>query len=334
MTDASAFEPGVMISQTWPLACDAEGVTLTALRHVVDDGFFRAVQTVHVAASAERRDIAALVQETGLRYTYTLSRLQNRHGLNLSAPNRDERMKAVKSVEALLDDAREAGAHRVCVVSGPGPANIRERPGALESLKESLIHLAETASVPPGIELLIEPLDYMADKKQTLGTVNEGFALCEAVETAGHRLGLCVDTAHMVLNGERIVGRNIQDQSGVAPACDSPNPAVRFVREFHFCNAVLEPQHPLFGDRHLRFGAPGAIAIGDLAVWLDAMILLRGVKTDPVLGVFCEVLNSDPSDPNSATDTYTYVRDIMETLTERSITSGSSMQLNQERKER
>lgn len=334
MTDPSAFEPGVMISQTWPLACDAEGATLSALRHVVDDGFFKAVQTVHVPDAAERRRVAALVREAGLRYTYTLSRLQNRHGLNLSAVNRDDRTKAVKSVETMLDDAREAGAHRVCVVSGPRPVNDQDRLGALESLKESLMYLAESAAVHPSIELLIEPLDYMADKKQTLGTVNEGCALCESVEAVGHRLGLCVDTAHMVLNGERFVDQSIQDQSGIALASDSPNPAVRYVREFHFCNAVIKPQHPLFGDRHLQFGAPGAIHIGDLAGWLDALMLFRGVETEPILGVFCEVLNNEPSDAHSAAETYAYVRNILEALTERPIGSRSSIELNQGRTKR
>jgi sugar phosphate isomerase/epimerase len=332
MTDPLALEPGVMISQTWPLACDTQGATLRALQHVVDDGFFRAVQTVHVPGSTERRSIDSLVHDAGLRYTYTLSRLQNRNALNLSSVIRNDRMKAVQSVAAMLDDAREAGADRVCVISGPGPMGDQSRRDALESLSESLMHLAENAGVPPGLELLIEPLDFMADKKQTLGTVNEGFELCESVEKVGHRLGLCVDTAHMLLNGERIVGRNIEDQSGIVRVIDSPNPAVRFVREFHFCNAVIDLGHPLFGDRHLRFGAPGDLAVRDLAGLLDAMLLVRGVKTEPVLGVFCEVLNNNPSDAHSATETYTYVRNILKTLAERPAPTESSIESVQERK--
>ncbi|TVR90609.1 MAG: hypothetical protein EA428_07990, partial [Spirochaetaceae bacterium] len=87
--------------------------------------------------------------------------------------------------------------------------------------------------------------------------------------------------------------------------------------ELHFCNAVIDPAHPLFGDRHLRFGAPGDLEVGDLAGLLETMSHFRGVETGPVLGVFCEVLNSNPSDAHSAIETYKYVREILETLTQR-----------------
>lgn len=316
MAATAVFEPGIMISQTWPTVCDSNGATLDAFHHVIEDGFFRAVQTVHVPESAERRRIAELVGTAELLYTYTLSRLQNQRGLNLSSLNHADRKRAVESVTHLLDDAREAGAGSVCVVSGARPPGVAERTDALKSLHESMMQIAENAMIAPRVELLIEPLDYFADKRHSLGSVQEGLDLCNSVNLGCQRLGLCVDTAHMMLNGEYFAGRPGNDQSQPAPAAAEPNSLFQFVREFHFCNAVIAPHHPLFGDRHLTFGEPGSLSESDLGGLLTEIIRLRGARTEPVLRVYCEVLNSSPSEAEAATVLYRYVRTILKTLSE------------------
>jgi sugar phosphate isomerase/epimerase len=300
-----------MISQTWPTACDSDGATLDAFVQVIEDGFFQALQTVHVSSPAERHRIADLVRQTGLHYTYNLARLQNKQGLNLSSLNHPARMKSVEVVAALLDDAREAGASSVCVVSGPRPQGEAERVAGLESLQDSMERIAGAAMVSPRVELLIEPLDYFADKKHTLGTVREGLELCNSVNLQGQNLGLCVDTAHMMLNGEQFADRPGSNLGQPVVAAGKPDLLLQFVREFHLCNAVTEAHHPFFGDRHLRFGTPGGLGEEDLATVLSDVIHLRGVGTEPVLRVYCEVLNSSPSDQDAAEELYRYARRIL-----------------------
>jgi len=315
MAMTRVFRPGVMISQTWPTACDSDGATLDAFVQVIEDGFFQAVQTVHVSSPAERHRIADLLRQTGLHYTYSLARLQNKQGLNLSSLNHSDRLKSVRVVAALLDDAREAGASSVCLVSGPRPlGGEAERVTGLESLQDSMQHIAEAAMVSPQVELLIEPLDYFADKKHTLGTVREGLELCTSVNLQDQNLGLCVDTAHMLLNGERFDDRPGNNLDQPVVAAGKPDLLLQFVREFHLCNAVTEAHHPFFGDRHLRFGTPGSLGEDDLTAALTDIIHLRGAGTEPVLRVYCEVLNSSPSNQDAAKELYRYARRILGNL--------------------
>jgi sugar phosphate isomerase/epimerase len=314
MTEAPVFRPGVMISQTWPLACDSDGETLEALYQIISDGFFQAVQTVHVSSAAERHAMAVVLHQARIHYTYSLARLQNRQGLNLSSLNHTERLNSVKALIALLDDAREAGASSVCVVSGPRPLKEAERVVGLAALQDSVQRIAEAAMLPPQIELLIEPLDYFADKKHSLGTVREGLELCNSIRLQGQDLGLCVDTAHMLLNGERFIDLSADNCKQAEAAVGQPELLSQFVRELHLCNAVAEPHHPLFGDRHLRFGTPGSLCIADLATVLTDVIHLRGATTEPGLRVYCEVLNTSPSNQEAARELYLYARGILEYL--------------------
>lgn len=92
-------------------------------------------------------------------------------------------------------------------------------------------------------------------------------------------MGLCIDTAHLLLNGEDVV--------------DSVAKARRHITEFHFCNPVTDRGHPLFGDHHIPFGPPGVVGLEEIAGWMRAMAVNGFLSPENRPPVFCEIWKPD-----------------------------------------
>jgi sugar phosphate isomerase/epimerase len=275
--------PGVMISQVWPRSRETEGATLAGIRTVLDDGFFEAFQTVEVPYADERKQIARLLFEREYPLTYCITRVLNESQCNLSDLDPANRERSYRRASAALDDAHEIGARSLAVVSGPGPGDPARRPEALEGLADSMTHLCRAAQTQYDLEVLIEPLDYAAHKKGALGTTDEALAICDRVGKDGSELLLCLDTAHMHLNGEDPVAQ-------IEKAGDR-------VREFHFCNCVTDESHELFGDRHLRFDQPGEVNVETMARTMKDLLECGFFNEKKKPYVFCEVLTVGEHSP-------------------------------------
>jgi sugar phosphate isomerase/epimerase len=271
--------PGLMISQTWPTSRERRGHTLQALETALESGFFQAFQTVEIPYAAERKNIANLLHSQDIPLTYCLARVLNENRLNLSDLDDANRKKSYEKVIQCLDDAREAGAIAVSFISGPQPLRPEKRQEALMCLKDSLVHICRAAQTDQPVKIVLEPLDVDAHKKGTLGTTEEAVGLCNALQQEGLDLWLCLDTAHIILNGEDPVKALAFAQS--------------YVAEYHYCNCVTDRSHPLFGDRHLPFRAPGVMDVESIANIMRESMTLGFFTPDHKPGVFCEVLKRE-----------------------------------------
>ena len=274
--------PGILISNTWPRSREVEGETLWAIETVLEDGFFEAFQTVEVPYSGERKQIAKLLAEKGMPLTYCLTRVLNENHLDLSDLDEGNRRKSYEMVIRCLDDAREAGATSIAVISGPSPADPAQRAPSLQGLADSMIHICRAAEVTPALRVIVEPLDITAHKKRTLGFTSEVVGLCAAVRDEGMNLWACLDTAHMILNGEDPIESLALAQPHVA--------------EYHYCNAVTDVSDPFFGDHHLPFGAPGVVDIFTISGYMQRSMDLGFFDPENRPGIFCEVLRSEERD--------------------------------------
>jgi sugar phosphate isomerase/epimerase len=268
--------PGILISNTWPTSREHPGHTLAAIETVLRHGFFEAFQTVEIPYPEERRAIASLLRQEGYPLTYCLTRVLNEGGLNLSDLDDGNRRQSVERAIRGLDEAREAGASRISVISGPRPADPTRRAEAIQRLGDSLIRICRAAQVDPALALIVEPLDWNTHKKCSLGLTAEAVALCQAAAREGLALWVCVDTAHALLNGEDLV-------AGLALA--QP-----YLAEYHYCNCVLDPSHPLYGDWHLPFGPPGVVDVAAIARLMQESVALGFFGPESRPAVFCEVL--------------------------------------------
>lgn len=270
-------KPGIMLSQVHPTARDHEGETLRSLEMALEKDFFEAYQTVEVNSSTERKQIAKIISEQKLSLTCSLSRVQIDNDFNLSSLDENLRQKSVEQLKPFFDNVREEGAKYVQVLSGPRPDDKKLRHAALEQLKISLIELCEITSEKPALKIIIEPLDFDVHKKGTLGSTHEAVELLKSVRKLYQNITLCLDTSHMILNGENSI--------------ESLQLAVDFADEFHFCNCVTDADHPLYGDYHIPFGSPGRIDIEDIARIMIASTEIGYYNTKRRPAIFCEVFN-------------------------------------------
>lgn len=272
---AEVATPGVIVSNAWPVSRETEGATARAIEAVLEHHpFFEAFQTVDIPFAAERRRVRELLGAAGRPHTYTLTRVFAENEANLSSLDQGERERAADLFIRCLDDASECGASTVCMVSGRRPEEPSARAEALRGFEETMARICRAAR-DHDLLVEIEPLDHEAHKCGTLGTTDEAVAMCERLKSAGTRMGLCIDTAHLLLNGEDVV-RSV--------AMARPH-----ITEFHFCNPVTERGHPLFGDNHIPFGPPGVVDVDEIAGWMRQMTADGFLSPESRPPVFCEV---------------------------------------------
>jgi len=269
--------PGLMLSNAWPVSRETEGATEAAIHEALaETSFFEALQIVDVPYPEERERITAFLKKTGKPMTYTLTRYLAKNGINLGDLNPESRKRGWEEAISKIREALDLGATTVGLVSGPRPEDPNKRQDALAALGESLTEICRAAGEMGDIRILVEPLDYNTHKKCTLGTIEEGVALCRRVEKAGAALSLCLDTAHMVLNGESVP--------------EAAKLADDYIEEFHFCNCVLDRSLEAFGDRHLPFGPPGEVDKHSVGRWMAALYRQGFLSPTRRPKVFCEVL--------------------------------------------
>ena len=277
---AVVAQPGVLISNAWPQSRATPGATARAIEEVLREyPFFEAFQTVDVPDRDERRNIRGLLGDRHIPHTYTPTRVLGERKLHLSSLDSGNRRRACDAVIEQLDHAREIGACAVTVISGPRPPEPAARVEALQCLEDSLETICTAAAAEGGLEILIEPLDYEAHKRNTLGTTVEAVAICRRLADRNHRLNLCIDTAHLLLNGE-------DPMTALAQSRDH-------VSEFHFCNCVLDRTHALFGDHHLPFGPPGVVGLAEISTWMRQMLHAGYLDSRRRPRVYCEVWKPD-----------------------------------------
>ncbi len=275
-----------MISQYWPTSREKEGDTLAAIRWVLEQGFFRAFQTVEVPYADERRAIAQLLQPQNLYLDYCVARVLNENQGNLSSLDQEQRTRSVQLVQEQLADACEIGAASVSMVPGTRPTEWEERDDALDALRRSMTELCRYAADQyPGIDILLEPLDVRAHKQHTFGYTQDAVALCEALQKEGLTLYINVDTAHCWLNEED----PLEMLRAVQP----------FVQEYHFCNCVTDPADALYGDRHMLLGEPGRLTRPAMADMLRALRSADFLTTKNKPYLLFEVIK--PADTDSQT---------------------------------
>ncbi|MHC4574928.1 MAG: sugar phosphate isomerase/epimerase family protein [Planctomycetota bacterium] len=272
-----------MISNTEPEARDVQGRTLEVLELAMELDFFEAYQTVEVPYPAERLQIARHAKEKNLRLTYCLTRILNDNKLDLSALDERLRKTSVEKLVPHFDDAAQQGCDVVQVISGPADTDAHQRLQQLRQFEQSWLELCEAAR-KKDLKVIVEPLDTKAHKKKAVGSTAEALEMVKNLAGKVDNAFLCLDTSHMILNGEDVV-------SSVRTAMD-------YIDEFHICNPVLRSDSPLFGDHHIKLGPPGELdtqAVGRLIAQCCRIGFLSA-SSRPKL--FFEVWNTNDSVPD------------------------------------
>lgn len=249
---------GIVHFMAFPACMGGAGPTLPTLTEIATDPFFGAVEVTAIADDRVRREAAALLHSAGLEVGFGAQPMLLAGGHDLGSRDADRRQAALALCDAALSQARELGAGKLAVLSGPDPGEAG-RPAAREALISSLCELGQRCR-DAGITLVLETFDRTIDKKCLLGPNAEAAEVAREVRRTVPDFGLMIDLSHLPLQGE------------------SSAAAVRAVADVlvhaHCGNAICkDPSHPLYGDHHPRFGHPdGENGAAELREFIAALI--------------------------------------------------------------
>lgn len=224
-----------------PLAQSLSAAEIVA--RVSSFGYYRAAETAVVCDAAVSARLGAVCADAGLYWLCWASPFINGEGLNISSLDSEVWEYSVSRLTELLKTAAGAGANAFAFLSGPRPEDPGRLTEALGRLEEGMLRLADCAGRYPGFRLLIEPLDRDIHKHGTLGTSQEAAALIRSVRKAHAESFIVWDSAHFALQEG--------DLSASLQTCGDA------IGHIHLCNAVLDRDHPLYGDYHIMPGGAG-----------------------------------------------------------------------------
>jgi len=216
--------PGLMISNTQPESRKVEGRTLEVLEQAMKLDFFEAYQTVEVPYAAERLHTARHARAKNLRMTYCLIRIPNDNKLDLSTLDEHLRKTHVEKLIPYFDDVVQHGCDAVEVISVPAETDPDQRSEQLCRFEKSWLKLCEAAR-KKDLKVIVEPLDTQLHKKKAVGYSEEALEIARNLSARVDNAFLCLDTSHMILNGEDVVSL--------------VSAAMEYIDEFHFCNPAV-----------------------------------------------------------------------------------------------
>lgn len=240
------FYPSLLASECFYPYLDREEILLDAVEKILDEGYYRRLETGTLHSKRLRSRLADIVGRYGVGFTQWITSDLSAPGLNPSAADREVRRKTTDKIKKLVDMAAESGADRIAMVSGPDPGE-KFREEASEGLEEVLQSVLEQVEKYPGMKLLLEPLDRGAHKNRLIGPSDEAVRLVRLADMGRNECLLSWDSAHAALNGERLK----------ESLCTSAS----YLGHIHLANAVLNPELDGYGDWHMQMGEPGFLDV-------------------------------------------------------------------------
>jgi sugar phosphate isomerase/epimerase len=254
------FHVGIIHPMAFPEVMTGEGPIPETLRQLCQDEFFSAIEVSWIKDPKVRAEAKAILTQSGVEVLFVgqLPLLQQK--LNLNAREEAARQQAVAQCCQLVDQAYELGASIMGVVSGPDPGEA-ERPRATELLIDSLKQICRYAQEKAETQMLaisLESFDRTVDKKALIGPTVEAIAVAEAVKAEYSNFGLTLDLSHQPLLGEKVT--------------EMVTGAIDHLISLHIGNCLLsDPDSPVYGDQHPRFGLPGSInGVEQVRLFLEA----------------------------------------------------------------
>lgn len=243
---------------------------IDVLNKAVEFDFYKGVELGIFFDKTNRKIVKNVLEENKLNGTTFSTPYVKDQKLSLADLDSGARRKAVDMVKDLANLAAETGYTNFGIPSGDDPAPVY-RGMAKNALADSVVEIANHCK-GIGLNLLLEPLDRYAFKKQLIGPIEETLQWFAPIHEACPNFYIHWDSAHEALGRIDI----IKSMELTAPAMAS----------FHLCNAVTDPEHPCYGDLHMDVGeSPDFETDGFLTPQIGAEILKKAAAVDTPAGV-------------------------------------------------
>ena len=230
------IKPSILISEMFYYRLEQGQNLLEIMDQLSDSGYYRAVEIGTVNETAVRAGVRKRIEKNGWQLTQWITKDLLDRGINPSSTDRSVHLTAIQRVKEL------ARAANLALISGadPGPALRGE---AWKNFAEVVREAYRAMEDTPGMNLLIEPLDRFAHKKNLIGPTEAAVEFVALLKGELPRVYFSWDSAHVALNREDL----LQSLEQSAP----------FVSQIHLANAVTDADSKLYGDWHMPMGEPG-----------------------------------------------------------------------------
>jgi len=248
---------GIVAFMAFPDISSGDGPVLEAIEEICLDPFFESIELTRINDEAIRRQAAAMLDASHMEVGFACQPIQLAAKLDLNSPDAALRKRAVETLKSYLPMAKELRATKFALLSGPDPGPA-ERDQAVERLIDSLSELCEAAR-PYGLAVTLEVFDREIDKKAVIGSTKDAVRVAARLRPRYPDFGLMLDLSHLPLQGEN-------SREALTLAKD-------YITHIHVGNCILDSSHPLYGDSHPRFGAPGGVNdVAELAEFLRVLL--------------------------------------------------------------
>lgn len=258
----------------FPDTMAGSGPMLETVSRIVNDNFFSMVEVSHVNDPQVRKQVADVIGASHARVAFGAQPPILSQKLDLNSLDESRRRETIKTLLPYIDEAKEIGAKRFTVLSGPDPGP-EKREEARRLLVDSLLQLC-SYSKERGVSVTLETFDRTIEKKSLIGPSPEALMVSKAVRGKFSDFGLMYDMGHAPLLDE------------------NPADSLRMLKDhlvhIHVGNCVKTPGHPAYGDKHPRFGLKGGE--NDVPQLVEFLRALKSIgyipsnpqETSPVIG--------------------------------------------------
>ena len=264
------WEPIVDLSivhfMIFPETLTGSGPILETVSRLVNDPFFSMVEVGHINDAEVRKQVADTIATSHARVAFGAQPMILTKKLDLNSLDETKRKEALATLKPLIDEAKEIGASRFTVLSGPDPG-ADKRADARKFLVASLLELCAYGK-ERGVNVTLETFDRTIEKKSLIGPSDEALMVSTPVKEKFPTFGLMYDMGH-------------------APLLDEdPAKSLKLLKphlvHVHVGNCVKKPGLPAFGDQHPRFGFNGGENdVPQLVRFLRALFDVGYLTTSP-----------------------------------------------------
>lgn len=245
---------GIVHFMAFPETSSGTGPITETVAKIAEDPFFDSIEVTHIEDEKVRKEAASLLAQGRLEVGFGAQPVQLREKIDLNSLDEETRRKSLARLKELLEEAKELGAKKFAVLSGPDTIESEQ---AMEALIDSLTELSKAAN-DLEMEVVLEVFDKEIEKKRLIGSTDRAVKIASSLQKSTTNFGLMLDQGHLPQLAENV---------------DVLVQAKDYLKHIHIGNCVLkDPAHPAYGDQHPRFGLPeGENDIEELVSFLKTL---------------------------------------------------------------
>jgi sugar phosphate isomerase/epimerase len=232
---------------------------LRTITSIIEDDFFDAIEITSAPDKVTENEVRQLLESSGVKVGFSAHPVLIGNQADLNSLQEEERLKAVELVKGAVDDAYRLGATNLAFMSGKDTV-LEQRERALGQLIRSIQEICRYARSKGDLEILLEPFDQDTQFRCLVGPSRLAVEVAQEVRKIDPSFGLMVDMSHLPMLRE-------------TPA-EALGAAKDFLKHAHMGNCLIrDSSHPLYGDKHPRFGYPGSEnGISELTEFLRTLL--------------------------------------------------------------